>query len=280
LLHLVASASTQVQGKVLKVALDAISTRDLQIFFNDPQVEKLLNVLHADNTIPEVNGDQLLVVNANVGASYANADLKLKQEDKITLNADGSATHNLTLTYSYPYVKHLYSSIYSDASALYMWYYQGVMLLMVPPDAQLRGHSYNCQWPADQRPPEETGRKVWGCADQPIQANFYTGGVDLRCASCNRDGTNNGAQTTTREITFSWVVPNAVKVVSGLHTYNLTLVHQAGTRAAMSVTVTGPDGKALSSASAENPKLQIKDGKVTYSASAFSTDQNITLGYK
>src|SRR5262249_1399345 len=95
LLHLVATSGTQVQGKILKAALDAIATRDLQIFFNDPQVEKLLNVLHMDNTVPEVTGDQLLVVNANVGASYANADLKVKQEDKITLNADGSATHNL-----------------------------------------------------------------------------------------------------------------------------------------------------------------------------------------
>ncbi len=278
LMRTIATAGPKLQGQVLKAALDTIGTRDLQIFFNNPQVEGLLNLFRADNTIPAVKGDQLLVVDANTGASYANADLVEQIQDTITLNADGSATHDMTVTYTYPYVKHLYSPIYSDASGMYMWYYQGVLLVMTPPTAQLLGKSYNCQFPSSLPPPQEPGRTVWGCAD--ANGLGYTGGIDLRCRACDRDGTDNGASPSSLTEHFRWLVPNAVTEANGTHTYDLTVVHQAGSRPQVNLTILGPNGAKLASASPENPPLTSADGGLRYTTPLLTTDQNITVSYK
>jgi hypothetical protein len=281
LMKAVSTAGATVQGKVLKAVLGAIASRDLQIYFNDPQVEGLLGLFHADNTMPTVNGDQLLVMDANVGASYANADIKEQISDTIQLNADGSATHALTITYTYPWVNHLYSPIYSIASGMYMWYYLGVLLVMVPQTAQ-GASSSACAWPSAYYPsPSEQGRSVIGCADKPINSSYRTGGIDLRCHTCNQDGTyDQYGQTTSYTVRFSWVVPAAIKTVGTTHTYHITLVHQAGTHPALIVTLLSPSGQALTSASSTNPPLKAQSGGLTLTLPTMTTDQDITVSYK
>jgi hypothetical protein len=282
LLHEVASAGTKLQGKVLKAALDAIHTRDLQIYFNDPQVEGLLTLLHADNTIPAINGDQLLVVDANVGASYANADLQEQITDNVTLGADGSATHNMSVTYTYPYVKHPYSAIYSDASSVpgSMWYYQGVLLVMTPPTSELQRQPDNCSYPQSLEPPQEPGQQVFACADEPINHNWDTGGIDIGCSTCTRDGLYDPSnKTATRTVNFSWIVPAIVKAAGSKHTYHITIVHQAGSHSSVTLSITGPNGMTPASAAADNPQLTVQGGALTFSAAPLTTDQDITVTY-
>ena len=57
-------------------------------------------------------GDSLFLVDTNVGASYVNGDVRERAQDVVTLGADGSATHDLTLTYDYPVVPHSWNDIY------------------------------------------------------------------------------------------------------------------------------------------------------------------------
>ncbi len=267
LMRTIATAGPKLQGQVLKAALDTIGTRDLQIFFNNPQVEGLLNLFRADNTIPAVKGDQLLVVDANTGATYANGDLVEQVQDTITLNADGSAFHNMTLTYTYPWRQHLYGSIYAPGTQINPWQYAGVLLVMVPPAAQLYGGS-NCGWRYG-HPAEEPGRSVWGCGPVYVNGNAW-----------NLDGTNSGAQPQPTTIRLRWLVPSAMTEAKGTHTYNITVVHQAGSHPQVNLTILGPNGTKLASASPENPPLTSADGGLRYTTPLLNTDQNITVSYK
>lgn len=269
LLHAISAAGTKEQGKVLKVALDSIGTRDLQIFFNNSQVEALLGLFHADNTIPPVQGDQLLVVDTNVGATYANADLKEQIADTVTLNQDGSATHDMTITYTYPYVQHLYSPIYTATTEYFG--YHGVALVTVPETSQI----YRAQcggagafFEQNFADITEPHRKVWVC--QP---------VTVTCNACNQDGTNNGSPANPAILRFRWNVPNAVTTANGVNTYDLGLIHQAGTHPQMTITIIAPDGKTLS-ASADGPAMAKQNNGLQYANSALTLDVPIAVSYK
>jgi hypothetical protein len=267
LLHTVASGGGKVQGKVIKAALEAITTRDLQIYFNDAQVESLLKAVHADNSIPEVKGDQLLTVDVNTGATYASGDLNEQVQDTITLNPDGSAYHDLTITYTYPWRQHQYAAIYAPAVQPDLWdpwQYAGVLLVMVPETAWLYS-SGNCGWPFWHRA-EQPDRAIWNCA--PVYVN---------CNACALDGTNNGAKPQPTAIHLRWVVPHAV---NDKQQYNLTLVHQAGSHSQVTVTIVGANGRSLVSASADNPKLTAQQGGLQFSTPVLTTDQNIVVAYK
>jgi hypothetical protein len=266
-LHAVATAGGKLQGEVIRATLESVLTRDLQIYFNDPGVEHMLNLFHADNTIPAVNGDQLLLVDANTGATYASGDLQEQVSDNITLNADGSAYHDMTVTYTYPWVKHRYGSIYAAAvqAGLDPWQYTGVLQVMVPQTSSWVGRS-NCSWPF--YPPAEAGRQVWGCA--PVYVN---------CNACDLDGTNNGAQPGATVIELRWLVAGAVTTSGNTHTYNLGLIHQAGSHSQVTVTISAPNGQSLSSASSANPPLHAANGGIQFTTHLFATDQSIAVKY-
>lgn len=262
LLHAVASMSPAVQGKIVKAALDALTTRDLQIYFNDPQVESILSTFHVDESLPPVQNDQIAVVDSNVNANYANADVQEHISDNVTINADGSASHDMTITYLYPYVKHPYDSIYTQTTL--SWTYVDVVRVLVPDTSQL--DTYPQCGDAYAISTTEPNRSVWTC--------FH---VTVYCNARNYDGSDNGATPVPVTLEFQWTVPKAVLTTGSTSQYNLTLVHQAGTQPAVTVTIHGPNGATLTPTAASAPLAKSAGGLEFGGATGTSITQDVNL---
>lgn len=96
-----------------KDAVTALEQKDLLLYFSDPEAEKIIDSLnwsgrvgdgkHAANVGNANPSDYEFVVDTNEGGNKTNSPTVLNQwiTDTVTLNADGSATHNATLTYNY-----------------------------------------------------------------------------------------------------------------------------------------------------------------------------------
>ena len=83
---------------VLKTILNALATKDVQIYFNNPVAEGLLKKYNmASVVLAPKTGDSQLVVDANVIANKANNFITYTLNDTVTINKAGDATHNLTL---------------------------------------------------------------------------------------------------------------------------------------------------------------------------------------
>ncbi len=108
--------------KVVQNAVKDIQSRDLNIYFSNPQAEGWL-VAHsysgAMSTFSSTDG--FMVVQSNISISKASQDVQTTQQDNITLDAQGGATHNLTITLDYRGTKPIYSvyTTYADYIRVY-----------------------------------------------------------------------------------------------------------------------------------------------------------------
>src|SRR5690242_9141690 len=85
----------------LTIVRDALSAKDLQVYVNDPGVYALLDRAHLTNTLPPFTGDTLTLVDDNVGINKASQYTTETASDDVTVGADGSVTHTLTIQYAY-----------------------------------------------------------------------------------------------------------------------------------------------------------------------------------
>lgn len=115
----------------LKNILDSIGrdlvSKDLQIYVKNPDIEALLTKDHHDasmNRDPAI--DATYMVQANIGASKGTPFADIKATEDITLDAQGGATHKLTVQTNY----HPTSNIYGYAT------YRDYVRVYVPPQAQ------------------------------------------------------------------------------------------------------------------------------------------------
>ncbi len=108
--------------KVVQNAVKDIQARDLEIYFNNPQAEGWL-VTHSYSGAMSTfsNADGFMVVQSNISISKASQDVQTTEQDNITLDAQGGATHNLTITLDYQGTKPIYSvyTTYSDYIRVY-----------------------------------------------------------------------------------------------------------------------------------------------------------------
>ena len=107
--------------KVVQNATKDIQSRDLEIYFNNPQAEGWL-VQHsfsgAMDTFSKVDG--FMVVQANISISKASQYVQTAEQDNITLDAQGGATHNLTITLTYNQTGPVYGyNTYADYIRVY-----------------------------------------------------------------------------------------------------------------------------------------------------------------
>jgi len=106
-------------------------SKDLEVYVTNPKAEQLLTQLHADgsvNTTPGVDG--YLLVQSNTSVSKATSFVKVTQQDNVTLDAQGGATHHLTLTFSANYT---YNQVYGYLT------YRDYLRIYVPQQAKLLG---------------------------------------------------------------------------------------------------------------------------------------------
>ncbi len=96
-------ASTSAMPKFARLFLDALHTKDIQVYFNNDTAESLLSQYHLANTIAAPpTGDSLMPVDANIIANKANYFIATSIQDQVTLDESGNATHHTVLTYTWP----------------------------------------------------------------------------------------------------------------------------------------------------------------------------------
>jgi hypothetical protein len=115
---------------IAREMLHDLKTRDLQVYFSDPQVEDLLAKYdYAAQIDRSTTRDGLYVVQANLSASKASQYVKTILHDTVSLDAKGGATHvlQLRLVYNqagpvYGYDSyHDYVRIYVPPSSKFLW---------------------------------------------------------------------------------------------------------------------------------------------------------------
>lgn len=181
--------------KFVKLAFSALATKDVQVYFNNPIAENILQKHHLASTLDApTTGDSLFVVDANVIANKANNFITYSMVDDVTVDSKGNATHYLTLTYNWP------QSAAYDANAYgTKYFYNDYVRIYVPPKATLisqSGWNYNGQQ-------LEFGRAVFAGF-----LSFWYG--------------------STATISVSWVVPGAAVKSGNAWTYQELIQHQAG----------------------------------------------------
>ncbi len=111
----------------MQMAVKDIQSHDLEIYFSDPQAEAWL-VAHgyADSMDTFKKRDGFMVVQSNISISKASQYVHTTEQDNVTLDAQGGATHNLTITLDYKQTGPVYGyDTYADYIRVY-----------APPNAQ------------------------------------------------------------------------------------------------------------------------------------------------
>jgi hypothetical protein len=199
---------------VIKQVLADMRSKDIEIYLTNPAAEALLTQYGMDSAMyRSASGpdDTWMVVQANISVSKATQYVHTTERDDVQLNADGSATHHLTMTLWYNKQGDVYGpSLYTDYIRVY---------------ARAGSHlfsasGFNSGWPTN-FVSDEPGLTMWGglLKMQPFQ---------------------------TRTITLTWTTPNVVvapkSAVAGQSPYTLLVQRQSGTLNALEVTVTpAPD---------------------------------------
>jgi uncharacterized protein DUF4012 len=229
LLHGFSKLSQQDQSKFMQLIMADLRAGDLQVYFNDQRVESVLSALGMDGGLQKPAGDTFEVVNANHGANYANADVTATQTDQVVIDAHGSATHTLTISYHFPARNHRYTSQLVDV-------YRDFIQVLAPSQARLLS--------------------IRGCAPVTVTE---PGWADWGCDMTLWRGRN-------ATVVFKWVTPNATtKAPNGAIRYNLLVQRQSGTHDGLSVTVTPPAGARLAQPLAAGLK-PLKGDQVRYDA--------------
>jgi len=192
---------SSVSLKLLQLVGSSLHTKDLQIYFNAPPAENLLQHYHLDAAIQASQGDNFLVVDANLAADNANQFLTSTLDDRVTIDGSGNATHHATMHYAWLKNGDVYGSpLYRDYVRIY-----------VPPGSSLQ---------------EQQGWQPLGTS-QAFGHEVWAGSFTLSYGQ-------------TRTVTLTWTEKGiAKKDAAGWH-YQYLVQRQAGTQWALNVQVTLP----------------------------------------
>ncbi len=203
LLARVAQQPASKQATIMQQFVLALHTHDLQLYFNDSRVESLLTQLNISGAVQTPPGDSLLVVDSNVSATYANADVTEVISDSVTFNAQGSANHSLTINYHFPVRSHKYSQSLTRL-------YGDIIQVIVPARSHLKG--------------------IQGCAT--VNAS-QAGHADWSCKLVIWQGND-------ATVRIQWTTPNVVTRVQNTNHYSLLVQRQAGAKDSLDLTIASP----------------------------------------
>lgn len=210
LLHRIATMPQAQQTAVVQSLIRDLTTHDIQMYLNDQGLESVVASLGWGGEVQQPRGDALYLVDANTGGNYANADVTEQASDTITLDAHGTATHDVTITYTYPKSSHLYSDLYA-LNGLYPTLRDFVQVI-VPSNAHLAVQQGCTPYTVT-----HVGRATWACTIFLVQPNSLT-------------------------LHFRWSVAGAATASDGGLRYDLLVQREAGTHDAVTVSVVPPAG--------------------------------------
>ena len=107
--------------RIAQGAVKDISSRDLELYFTDPQAEGWLISHGYSGAMDKFSKqDGFMVVQSNISISKASQYVHTTEQDNIVLDAQGGATHNLTITLDYKQTGPVYGySTYADYMRVY-----------------------------------------------------------------------------------------------------------------------------------------------------------------
>ncbi len=255
---------------IIKGAVKDIQSRDLEIYFTNTQAEQwLLDHGYAGATDSFAKQDGFAVVQANISISKASQYVHTTEHDDVVLDAQGGATHNLTITLDYQQTGPVYGF---DTYANYIRVY-------APQNAQLlSGNGFDTGQvlcnpdptptstaPVTGAPPKGAGAVPTGCSQYnnyfPSDArNCPNGDYQLGARGFQQAWTVNALGAPTNQtsdlpghtmwggltetpkncisyISLSWYVPHVVTNIVGQAPYTLMVQKQGGYVPSVELTV-------------------------------------------
>jgi hypothetical protein len=258
---------------ILKNAVKDIQSRDLEIYFANPVAEQwLIDHGYSGGMDSFQKSDGFMVVQANISISKASQYVHTTEQDQITLDASGGATHNLTITLNYQQTGPVYGfDTYADYMRIYTT--QAAQLLgghgfdsgqcysndnkgccvasaakpaskgnKTPATSEAGCEQYRHAFPDDARycPNGNYDLGMRGSINKPWPIDKLSGPT-ARASDLPGRSMWGGLTVTPKNcistITLSWYVPHAVKF-SGKHaTYSLLIQKQSGYVPSVQVTI-------------------------------------------
>jgi len=242
--------------EIAKGAIKDIQSRDLEIYFTDPAAEAWLAEHGLSGSIDTFDKqDGFISVQANISISKASQYVHTTEQDSVTLDAHGGATHNLTITLNYQQRGPVYGfDTYADYIRVY-----------APRNAQfISGDGFDTGRPLCRPRSRGPSPKRGGSTPVPTGCSQYSSSFPSNaryCPSGNyslglRGGFNTpwvidslGSPTALRSdlagramwggltetpkncisyISLSWYVPHVVKKVNGQPSYTILIQKQSG----------------------------------------------------
>ena len=204
-----------------KSLLASMRTKDVQVYLADTAAESLLGEQGLTSAMIRGPGDAVTIVDSNVTINKVNLITSVAYRDAVSLDARGTATHHLTITYAFDSSKHADLQLVLFGRDFYMTY----LRVYTPANAQLvsydgfngvfGGGSYLQIGTSD-----EPGHRMWGGYAYVPDAIPHV-------------------------LHFVWSVPAAAtRDRAGHLRYTLQFQHQAGSNQRLDLTIATPGGKA------------------------------------
>ena len=262
--------------KVIQNAVKDIQSRDLEIYFANPFAETwLVQHGYSGGMDTFAKQDGFMVVQSNISISKASQYVHTTEQDNVVLDAQGGATHNLTITLDYKQTGPVYGydtyadyiRVYAPANAQFLGgdgFDSGKPLCVIKPPTSGTGGTGGKTPPP---PPKGTNGTppVDPCAKYatsfPSNSRYcpngnYSLGLRGQGGSWPVDSLSGPTQLTTdlpgramwggltltpknciSTITIQWYVPNAVKHIPGKPPYSILVQKQGGYIPTVQITV-------------------------------------------
>jgi hypothetical protein len=253
-----------------KGVYQALNDRHLLIFVQDADTERALAQIGWDGSLRESTGDYLMVVDANVGFGKVNPLISRRVDQRVTLNADGTASGELTLTYTHQGQKENirclpllpYNASITYEKLMHRCYYD-YLRIYVPSGSVLRAAT----------PHPTPGEYL--VRDEPADGQAATSSEVDKTVFAQFFVVEYGQTLTTR---FEYDLPQVIQSKGRQHRYTLLIQKQAGTDATpVSLTVVLPPDADLLTAT---PSPQVVDGKTLTFNLQLETDVAVEVTYK
>jgi hypothetical protein len=197
---------------IAQAMLASLRTKDLQVYLSDTTAEGLLTQQGFDGALMRGPGDALTIVDSHESGNKASAVTTVSYTDDVTLDANGTATHHLTIAYRF-------DTATNPAIRPYLYgldWYGTYLRVYTPPGTQLASLE-GLRWSYNQiGVSDEPGRAMWG------GYVFLSDGVPYSLHAV-------------------WSVPGAATEDGAGHvSYRLTVQHQSGSNQHLSLSLTAP----------------------------------------
>ena len=108
-------------SKFVLLMVNAVHSKDLQLYLNAAVAENLLHRFHLDAAIQSPAGDSLFVVDANIAPNKANNFIVNTLDDRVTIDNQGNVIHHATLHYAWTIAGQNYGNpMYRDFVHIYV----------------------------------------------------------------------------------------------------------------------------------------------------------------